>query len=470
MQPKTVQPPATDTYEHGSTAVSCLAFRRRLPSHPMSLLHHHWLAEQLPAWEREGIVTADGARLLRERYVAEPQGGLAQMVVGAVGALLIGTGLIAVLAYNWDDFPRWVRMALALVPLAASQAVSWWVLQKDEAAKPWQREATALVQTLAAGAAMALVSQIYNLPGKWTDLVFWWCVVSVPLAWVLRSQAVAIAYLIGIAIWTVAQVTGRGFGFSGEGADVRLWYPLLLAGILPLWPGPKLRERPASGSRLVLAATALLGLFAVAAFAADRPAFWLTMLSAAAVLLFPLDRHGIAEPLARKPQVLLGGLALVVMALIATYEDPARHLVKSVGFALPLAWCWLLLGVVAGFAVLAFRQGRFAVLAVAGLAVVPLLAAPLSGKDTSGWPVAIIYSFVLLATAIALIALEFLGRQGAARIGAALITLLVILRMADADVSLLVKGLAFIVIGVGFLGFNIFISRRRAALPGGPSA
>ena len=467
MQPKTVQPPATDTYEHGSTAVSCLAFRRRLPSHPMSLLHHHWLAEQLPAWEREGIVTADGARLLRERYVAEPQGGLAQMVVGAVGALLIGTGLIAVLAYNWDDFPRWVRMALALVPLAASQAASWWVLQKDEAAKPWQREATALVQTLAAGAAMALVSQIYNLPGKWTDLVFWWCVVSVPLAWVLRSQAVAIAYLIGIAIWTVAQVTGRGFGFSGEGADVRLWYPLLLAGILP---GPKLRERPASGSRLVLAATALLGLFAVAAFAADRPAFWLTMLSAAAVLLFPLDRHGIAEPLARKPQVLLGGLALVVMALIATYEDPARHLVKSVEFALPLAWCWLLLGVVAGFAVLAFRQGRFAVLAVAGLAVVPLLAAPLSGKDTSGWPVAIIYSFVLLATAIALIALEFLGRQGAARIGAALITLLVILRMADADVSLLVKGLAFIVIGVGFLGFNIFISRRRAALPGGPSA
>jgi uncharacterized membrane protein len=442
----------------------------------MSLLHHRWLAEQLPAWEREGIVTVDGARRLRERYAAEPQGGLAQMVVGAVGALLIGTGLIAVLAYNWDDFPRWVRMALALGPLAASQAVSWWVLQKDEAAKPWQREAAALVQTLAVGAAMALVSQIYNLPGKWTDLVFWWCVVSVPLAWVLRSQAVAIAYLIGIAVWTVAQAADRGFGSSGEVADVRLWYPLLLAAILPLWPGPELRERPAPGSRLVLAATTLLSLFAVAAFAADRGsrgdegAFWLGMLSASAVLLFPLGRAGIAEPLARKPQVLLGGLALVVMALVATYEDPARHLVKSVGFSLPLAWCWLLLAVVGGFAFVAFRQGRYAVLAVAGLAVVPLLAAPLAGSDTSGWPVAITYSFVLLATAIALIALEFLGRQGAARIGAALITLLVILRMADADVSLLVKGLAFIVIGVGFLGFNIFISRRRAALPGGPSA
>ena len=437
----------------------------------MSLIHHRWLAEQLPAWEREGIVTTDGARKLRERYAAEPQGGLAQMVVGAVGALLIGTGLIAVLAYNWDDFPRWVRLVLALGPLAVTQAVSWWVLQKDETAKPWQREAVALVQTLAVGAALALVSQIYNLPGKWTDLVFWWCVVSVPLAWVLRSQAVAIAYLIGIALWTVTQASERANYLGAIGiADVRLWFPVLLAGILPLWPGPELRDRPAPGSRLVLAASTLIGLLAVAAYATVRPAHmfpsfsgfpWLGMLSAAAVLLFPLDRGGIAEPLSRKPQVLLGGGALVVMALIFTFEDPARDLVKGVGFALPLGWCWLLLLVVAGFAILAFRQGRFAVLAVAALALVPVVAAPLSADDTSGWPVAITYSLVLLATAIALIALEFLGRQGAARIGAALIALLVILRMADADVSLLVKGLAFIVIGSGFLAFNTYITRRR---------
>ena len=433
----------------------------------MSLIHQRWLAEQLPAWEREGIVTAEGARTLRKRYAAEPQGGLAQMVVGAVGALLIGTGLIAVLAYNWDDFPRWVRLVLALGPLAATQAVSWWVLQKDEAAKPWQREAAALAQTLAVGAALALVSQIYNLPGKWTDLIFWWCVVSVPLAWVLRSQAVAIAYLIGITVWTIAQAADRGFGFAGGVADVRLWYPLLLAGILPLWPGPELRDRPAAGGRLVLAASALIGLFAVAVYAAAQPlgpsnaSPWLALLSAAAVLLFPLDRAGIAEPLACKPQVLLGGLALVVMALIATYENPAHDFARSVRPALGLGWCWLLLAVVAGFAIIAFRQGRFAVLAVAGLALVPLLAAPLSADDTSGWPVAIAYSLVLLATAIVLIALEFLGRQGAARIGAALIALLVILRMADADVSLLVKGLAFIVIGSGFLAFNAFITRRR---------
>jgi len=440
----------------------------------MSLIHHRWLAEQLPAWQRDGIITADGARKLRDRYATEPRGGLAQMIVGAVGAMLIGTGLIAVLAYNWDDFPRWVRLALALGPLAASQAASWWVLTRGDSARPWLRESAALAQTLAAGAAMALVSQIYNLPGAWTDLVFWWCVVSVPLAWVLRSQAVAIAYLVGIAIWTIAQTADRGLRFSilsTAAVDVRLWYPLLLAGILPLWPGPGLRGRPASGSRLILAATAFAGLLAVAAAAADTDAgdasfFWLAMLTAAVVLLFPLDRAGIAEPLTAKPQVVIGGLALIVMAFVATHEYPARQLVESVGFALPLGWCWLLLAVVAANAALALLQGRLAVIAVASVAVLPLLAVPLA--PASGWPVAIAYSLVLLATAIALIALEFLGRQGAARIGAALIAMLVILRMADADVSLLVKGLAFIVIGSGFLAFNTVITRRRrVTAPGG---
>lgn len=443
----------------------------------MTLTHHRWLAEQLPQWEREGIVTADAARLLRERYAVEPRGGLAQMIVGAVGALLLGTGLIAVLASNWDDFPRWVRLGLALGPLAASQAVSVWVLGRGAAAKPWVRESAAFVQTLAAGAAMALVSQIYNMPGAWSDLVFWWCVVAVPLAWVLRSDAVAIAYLVGIAVWTVAQAEARGNWFAAaDVADVRIWFPLLLAGVLPRWPGPGLRDRPEPGSRLVLAGAALVGLLAVAAYVGIRPAEgkssfgWLALLSGVVVLLFPLDRSGIGEPLSRKPQVLLGGFTVLGIALVATYEGPARELVNSLAVGLPLGWCRLLLTIAAGFTALACWQGRHAELAVAALALVPLLAAPLSPRNESGWPLAIAFSFALLATAIALITLEFRGRRGAARIGAALITLLVVMRMADADVSLLVKGLVFIVIGSCFLGFNAFVSRRRAAAPGGRPA
>ena len=440
----------------------------------MPLQHHRWLAAQLPAWEREGILTPEGARKLREQCATEPTGGLAHVIVGAVGALLIGTGVIAVLAYNWHDFPRGVRLLVALGPLAASQAASWWVLRQQAAAAAWHREAAALLQTFAAGAALALVSQIYNLPGRWTDLVFWWCVVSLPLAWVLESQAVAIAYLLGIAVWAVGQAgEGARWSAAADVADLRVWFPLLLAGVLPVWPGLGLRDRPGAGSRLVLAASALIGLLAVAVDAAARPTGpivavpWLALLSAAAVLLFPLDRAGIDEPLTGKPQVLLGGGGIVLMALAATYEYPARQFAESVRPALGLGWCWVLLAVVIAFGAIAVRQGRFAVIAVAGLALVPPLAAPLASAEAGGWPVAIAYSALLVVSAIALIALEFFGRRGAARIGAALITMLVILRMADADVSLLIKGLVFIVIGSAFLAFNALVTRRRTAAAGG---
>ena len=174
------------------------------------------------------------------------------MIVGATGALLIGVGLIAVLAYNWDDFPRPLRLLLALGPLAATQVVSGLVIRKGPDARPWHRETAALMQTLAIGAAMALVSQIYNIQGEWTDLAFWWCVVALPLAWVFEAHGVAIAYLMGITVWAIGSETGLRF-LGKQAPDLRLWYPLLLAGILPLWPGGTLRRWPPIGSRWVLA-------------------------------------------------------------------------------------------------------------------------------------------------------------------------------------------------------------------------
>ncbi len=434
----------------------------------MTMQHHRWLLDQFAQWEREELITPEAARQLRDRYRVESGPDLAQMIVGATGALLIGVGLIAVLAYNWDDFPRAVRLLLALGPLAATQVASGLVLRKGPAARPWIRETVALIQTLAIGAAMALVSQIYNIQGEWTDLAFWWCVVAVPLAWVFEAHGVAIAYLIGITVWAIGADSGSRF-VAAPIPDLRLWYPLLLAGILPLWPGGTLRRWPPIGSRWVLAASALVGFLAVAAYEGrgpNRGFFWMAMLTSAAVMLVPLTRFGIAESLSRKPQMVIGGLGIVIMSLASTYEYPARELMESVVQAALLPWCQVLWGVLVAFSVVAVLQRRFAVLAVAGLALVPLPILMISPGGEEGWIVAMAYSFVVLATAVTLIVLEFMGRQGAARIRAALITILVILRMADADMSLLVKGVAFIIVGCGFLVFNAFISRRRAAALG----
>ena len=436
----------------------------------MNSSHQRWLLEQLPQWERDGLLTADAARTLRERHAVDAsQPGLAQIVMGSLGALLIGTGLIAVIGYNWDDFSRPVRLLFAFLPLLAAQIASFRVLQRGDAAAAWVSETTALLQALATGSCIAIVSQIYNLGGEWPDFLFWWMLLSLPLVWVMRSHAVAIFYLIAIAIWSVNQV-----GLGTPWHDSPLLYPVLLLGLLPYWPGWPVKTPLSISLRWVMVISAIFGLCSVAVFVSaqssndfgyyrydDETFFWLWTLTAGAFTLFPLNQAAIDEPTRRKPQVVLGSLWLLGFGIAATFRGFSDDIAQGMTHALKLPWCWGLLAVLAGFVLLAVRSRRWAVLAIASIALLPLAAFPF--VKLLSW----VFTLHLSLIGLTLIVLDFLGKRGAPRLGALLLSVLIIARMADSDFSLLAKGIAFIIVGVAFLAFNFLMSRRhrQPALP-----
>lgn len=439
----------------------------------MNSSHHRWLLEQLPQWERDGFLTAEAARTLRERHTArqaaaDAQPGVAQIIMGSLGALLIGAGLIAVIGYNWDDFSRPLRLLFAFVPLLAAQAASFRVLQRGDSVAAWVRETTGLLQALTAGACIAIVSQIYNLGGEWPDFLFWWMLLSLPLVWVLRSQAVAIFYLVAIAVWSVNQIwEGRPWH------DSPLLYPLLLLGLLPWWPGWPPKPALSVSVRWVMTISAVFGLCSAAVFVCERTRFflgfqfetamWLWTLTAAVFVLLPLNLAAIDEPVRRKPQVVLGSLWLFGYGLAATFRDISDDVAKGMTHALHLPWCWGLLVVLGIFVLLAVKQRRWAVLAVASIALLPLVAFPF--ERLLSW----VFTLHLAAIGLTLIVLDFSGRRGAPRFGALLLSVLIILRMADSHFSLLAKGVGFIIVGVAFLAFNLLMS-RRARQPALPSA
>ncbi|OYW75001.1 MAG: hypothetical protein B7Z37_15155 [Verrucomicrobia bacterium 12-59-8] len=435
----------------------------------MNTSHQRWLLEQLPQWEREGLLTADAARTLRERNaVDDSQPGAAQIVMGALGALLIGTGLIAVIGYNWDDFSRPVRLLFAFLPLLGTQLFSFRVLQRGAASSAWVCETAALLQTLATGACIALVSQIYNLGGEWPDFLFWWFMLSLPLVWVLRSHAVAIFYLIAIAIWSVNQVEHGKPWF-----DSPLLYPLLLLGLLPYWPGWKNRAPLSISVRWVMTISAIFGFCSVAVFVTtpnssyyfgsnERCFFWLWTLTAAALVLLPLNQNGIEESTRRKPQVVLGTLWLLGYGVAATFHHVGNAILQGALHAVQMPWCWGLLTVFVIFVLLASARKRWAVLAIASVVLLPLLSFPFAlNKDGyDGTLLSWLATLHLAIIGITLIVLEFAGKKGAPRLGALLLSVLIIARMADSHFSLLAKGLVFIAVGVAFLAFNILMSRQ----------
>ncbi len=434
----------------------------------MNASHHRWLHDQLPQWERDGLLTAENAASLRQRHpFDDSQPGVAQLVMGALGALLIGTGLIAIIGYNWDDFTRPVRLLFAFLPLLGSQIFSFTVLRKGDASAAWVRETAAMLQTMATGACIALVSQIYNLGGAWPDFLFAWFILSLPLVWVMRSTSVAIFYLLAIAEWSIHQCDlGKVWHQSA------LIYPVLLLGLFPFWPGFRL-EKPLSVTlRWIMALSASFGL-AAAAYCATQQHFgrsWgdgdtffsLWAFTAAAMALLPLNQTGLDAPARHKPQIVLGFLFLLTFGVASTFQDAGQEIVKSYTTAAKIPWTWVLLLTTGLFAFYAIRTSRWAVLAVTSIILTPLFGLIFGSSASTAVPW--LMTLHLLALGITLIVLEFSGRRGAPRLGAALLCVLVIARMFESELSLLAKGLAFIVIGVAFLAFNIAMGRLKARL------
>lgn len=427
----------------------------------MSASRQRWLLEQIPDWEREGLLTPEAAGLLRERYALDAsRPGLGQVLLGALGALLIGSGLIAILGHNWDDFSRPVRLLCAFLPLLAAQIFTWQVLRRGAAA--WVRETAGLLQALAAGACLALVSQIYHLGGDWPDFLRAWFLLALPLAWLLRSEAVTLFYLVAITVWTLSR-----FESKEAWLDSALLYPLLLVALLPRW-----WQQPAPGTvmRWLIVVSAALGLGAAAAEAVQRgevgrgrgdALLLLWSFLAAGFVLLPLTARGQVESLARKPQVVLGGLWLFGFGLAATFSGVGRDLLRGAPALLSLPVGWVGLALLAGLTALVARQRRWAVLTVASVVLLPLLVHAVFPAAPRGTLLAGLFTAHLSLVGLTLILLDFAGRPAAPRLGAAMLSLLVIARMADSDLSLLAKGLAFILVGSAFLAFNFFMSRRR---------
>lgn len=278
----------------------------------------------------------------------------------------------------------------------------------------------------------------------------------------------AIFYLIAIAVWSISAQPGE---YGKLWYDSPMLYPLLWLGLLPFWPSGSRKEPLSISLRWVMTISAILGLFSAAFFTCVKElgysdgegvAFWLCTVSAAIIALFPLNPSGIAEPTERKPQVLLGALWLLGYGIAITFRSVGDDLFKGISHTSNTPWCLGLLAVLAALGLMAIKHRRWGVLAIASIALLPLVAFPFAqGKEAFystmlSW----LSTLYLATTGLTMIVPEFMGRRGAPRLGATLLSVLIIARMADSHFSLLTKGIAFIAVGVAFLAFNVFSSRK----------
>lgn len=150
------------------------------------------------------------------------------IIFGILGAILTGLGVILIFTYNWDSLSRFGKTVIAFLPVLVGQGVCAYTLLKRSHSPAW-KESSATFLYLAVGGCIALVSQIYNIPGNTTSFMLLWTLLGFPLVYLMPSSMASLMYITGITYFT-CQV---GY-FDYPAKENYLYWPLLGA-ILPYY-------------------------------------------------------------------------------------------------------------------------------------------------------------------------------------------------------------------------------------------
>ena len=164
------------------------------------------LARESKAWVAEGLVSAEQAVALRERYAkagapaGEEPRNRAVTALSVIGAVAVGLGVIGFFAANWEELSHGVRLALLTGAIAASYAGAYQLRERTDRS-PRIGEALYLLGVILFGSALFLVGQMYNVEAHDPLALLIWALGAVATALVVRSHAVASAALLIFTGW-----------------------------------------------------------------------------------------------------------------------------------------------------------------------------------------------------------------------------------------------------------------------------
>lgn len=178
----------------------------------------------------KNIISADTATQIRLYYQnkKDRSPGRLPTVLGILGALLVGSGLILVIAHNWDMFGRLTRTILAFLPLIAAHALCIYAYAKKKENRGWL-ESAAVLLFFAVATSISLIAQIYQVNGTLEGFLLTWMLLTLPLVYILPSVVVSLL-IIALATWYASLV---GYADSG----VPFWYLGILLLLFPHYYG-----------------------------------------------------------------------------------------------------------------------------------------------------------------------------------------------------------------------------------------
>ena len=158
------------------------------------------IQREIEVWRSEGIISSDVAVTLASRYGDSEDVGrpfaLNRLSAAIVifGAILVGLGIIAVLAANWGALSDTAKIGVMIVATTTAYVVGWLLAYRFES--PRTGIAVILLGAIIYGASIHLIAQAFNVEVNHPLLMPAWFFGVVPIAYVTRSAAILVLSLI----------------------------------------------------------------------------------------------------------------------------------------------------------------------------------------------------------------------------------------------------------------------------------
>ncbi|MCX7871752.1 MAG: DUF2157 domain-containing protein [Verrucomicrobiae bacterium] len=448
----------------------------------MNEKHVKWLLEQLPDLVSQGVIPADTAEKLRKHYSDVESGKdrakrIAIILFSIIGSALIGGGIILLLAHNWDQLSRPLRAIVSITPLLLTQILGLWLILRDKLTTAW-REGIGTFQTLALGSAIALVSQTYHLGGDLDEFLLTWSLLSLPLAYILKTTFTILLYLVGVTVWVCAtqQLSLQKFMF----------FPLMALSIPFLYI--TIREKNKYHPRAMLSVLSFIITFVIGTFVVLNPVFkmysfnfgWYLVIFSI-VFLTGMRWYNEKQTIFGSPVQTIGASAILMISITLNFRDFWEHLFSYYGYSpfslskyfenqefytircIELILCVAFLSV---YLILWLNciLKKSLIEIIFGLAPIVFIIAWNLTTNNNSILASAMFTLYLVITGLIILAKGLQQRQMImVNFGMLIISTVIIIKFMETDISFVYRGLAFITIGIIFLLINLFLKRWKGA-------
>lgn len=414
--------------------------------------------KELPQLVNAGIISDDTAEKIRGYYEQQPGQSANRLfiVFGILGSLLVGMGLVLIIAHNWDELPHAIKLSVGLAPLLIAQAIAAFSVFKKKS-KGW-REATAAGLFFAIAISISIVSQVYNIVGDLSGFLFIWMCLSLPIVYVLRSSVASLLFIIGIT-WYGCEA---GYFRSGN-SGFEYW--IFLALIVPFYYiefiKPQIKNNFFYFHSWLLALSLTICLALVASSDEELLMIAYMSLFSAFVSLAQLKEFQTGRVLSNA-WLVIGSLGVIVLLLMLSFDFYWDAIESGYSIQSPEFIASLVITAAAGFLLYKLIQdepiSRINSKSMAFIAFIILFFIGL----VEPWAPQLLANALILALAVHTI---YDGAQrnhlGILNYGLLIITALIACRFFDTDLSFVLRGLLFIGIGVGFFAANYYMIKKR---------